>query len=115
MDDASNEMGEHFMHRGYLLPHGCKDLIDVWQPKRSMRHIQIEPSPPDLELFTSGKIPLAPMSVCELAAAWQQKPFRTLRDLMEHDVFARPDQILNAGTLLRLLQKYGYTAGESCG
>jgi hypothetical protein len=42
-------MAEDFMKRGYLLPKGCKDLIDVLQKAK-------QPSKPPLLLFDLWKL-----------------------------------------------------------
>ena len=84
------------MKRGYLLPDGCKDLIDVLKPK--VQHTAAE------------MIVTSEMTVTELAAALAQKPFRIIADLMELGVFANVNQQLDFDTISRVVRKYGFIA-----
>ena len=119
---------EHF-ERGYLLPKGCKDLIDV---------IRLQESPetgvfPKLPLLlpikpqTGGFLkPVAappPMkgdllvrdhaTVRELAVLLGQKPFKIIADLMELGVFANVNQPLGFEVISQVASKYGYVAKRS--
>jgi translation initiation factor IF-2 len=50
------------------------------------------------------------MTVAELAAALNQKPFRIIGDLMQIGVFATLNQVLDSETIMKVSQKYGFIA-----
>jgi hypothetical protein len=106
---------EHF-ERGYLLPKGCKDLIDVidFPTKRkatiSLRPISTPASHPpasnqDMLLF-------APVTVSDLASALNQKPFKIIADLMHLGVFATVSQCLGFDAVFKIARRYGYVADK---
>ena len=120
------------MQRGYLLPEGCKDLIDVLPLKR--------PSPPgDWKGFIAvsklkpqvwklkpkqhwigAAAPLPAIvgelvvpdrsSVAQLATLLGQKPFLIIGDLLELGVFAGLHQPLDFDIISRVARKYGFIA-----
>ena len=104
---------EHF-ERGYLLPAGCKDLIDVidFQTKRkpaiSLRPISTSAShaPADNEVL----LIFAPVTVRDLASALKQKPFKIIADLMELGVFATVSQRLGFDAVFKIARRYGYVS-----
>src|SRR5215813_967403 len=89
----SVQMENEFMRRGFLLPEGCKDLIDALRLKpqtklHSLPAIFAPPAPSEKLLplpFIIGEISMAamPMSVRQLAELLKQKPFEIIGDLME--------------------------------
>jgi hypothetical protein len=106
-------MENEFMSRGYLLPEGCKDLIDVLKLNLS------EQQP----LWQSAVVPLAPlpplkgelavkerMTVSELAEVLGQIRYRIVADLIEMGVFATLNHSLDFSVIARVVRKYGYTA-----
>jgi hypothetical protein len=106
---------EHF-ERGYLLPKGCKDLIEVIdfptkrKPTISLRPISTPASHPptsnqDLLLF-------APVTVSDLASALNQKPFKIIADLMQLGVFATVSQCLGFDAVFKIARRYGYVADK---
>ena len=50
------------------------------------------------------------MTVAELAAALNQKPFRIIGDLIQSGVFATLNQVLDFETIVKVSQKYGFIA-----
>jgi Translation initiation factor IF-2, N-terminal region len=101
-------MENEYMKRGYLLPEGCKDLIDVLKAKgpESLPQTTATPWPQ-----SAGEVKVvAKMTVGELAAALAQKPVQILRDLMELDVFASPKSQIDFETIGKVVRKYGFTA-----
>src|SRR4029077_15242606 len=99
-------MEDIYMSRGYLLPEGCKDLIDVLNLHRKQQPFKpwslpklpkqfpgahAEPikwkQPPPPPLNREITVP-SQISVAELATLLAQKPFRIIADLMELGVFA---------------------------
>jgi translation initiation factor IF-2-like protein len=80
-------MGPDYNKRGYLLPKGCKDLIDTLYI-----HVSEEPT------------------VAQLAVLLDQRPVKLRADLFELGVFADVQQRLNFETVSRIAQKYGYIA-----
>jgi hypothetical protein len=106
-----------YSKRDYLLPPGCKDLIDVLNLKDSRTEKPLpwyeespEPSPqgPMVELPAS-------MLVKDLAQRLQMKPFKIIANLMEIGVFANVNQSLDFDTAARLLARYGFTAKRAGG
>lgn len=96
-----------YRKRGYLLPKGCKDLIDAWKPK-----VQTEPTRkptaymPKQALSPGAEIlipnPVTPFHLAELLGL---KPFVIIADLMTLNVFAAVNQSLDrltAGKVVRL-------------
>src|SRR5215831_13101253 len=128
---------EHF-ERGYLLPNGCKDLIDVIRLQGPPRtEISLKPLPLNLGHFSKlslaklqKKIFLKPVwtppkqppmtkgdllvsnhtTVRELAALLGQKPFKIIADAMELGIFANVTQPLGFEVVSQIAAKYGYTA-----
>jgi translation initiation factor IF-2 len=108
-----------FMKRGYLLPQGCKDLIDVLnlklQPKPELPPILQQPKIP-----ATGPFPILPilgelivpehMTVRDLAEGLKQKPFKIIADLMELGSFANVNQEISFKLIAKVAQKYGYIA-----
>jgi hypothetical protein len=112
-----------FMRRGYLLPPGCKDLIDVLnltgQPKSELPPVFQNPKLP-----ATGPSPVLPilvgeilvpehMILRELAEALKQKPFKIIADLMELGIFANVNQEIPFKAIAQVAQKYGYIAKRS--
>ena len=100
---------EHF-ERGYLLPEGCKDLMDVIKLQgKAQKKILLKPGsePPKIkgDLFVSDHT-----TVREIAASLAQKPFRIIADLMELGVFANVNQALDFEIISQIASKYGYVA-----
>ena len=120
---------EHF-ERGYLLPNGCKDLIDViklhaqCQTKSllgSKANIFINPKPkiflkPGSQPLTQpvqnkGEV-LIPESTnaSQLAALLGQQTSKILADAMHLGVFATPSQTLSFEVISKIARKYGFSA-----
>src|SRR5688572_24479382 len=102
-DDLSDEQEYDYRKRGYLLPEGCKDLVDVFESGSRKSNVRVERIPPNIEPFVSGKVALEPMTVRELASVLSQRVVHILKDLLELDVVALPDRNLDSETLFRLL------------
>lgn len=122
---------EHF-ERGYLLPNGCKDLIDVinlqaqpeakifFQPKPSifikpkkvflkpLWQPPIQPTPNKGELLIPG-----PANASQLAALLGQETSRILADAMLLGVFATPSQTLSFEVISKIARKYGFSAKKT--
>ena len=104
---------EHF-ERGYLLPKGCKDLIDVidFRAKRKpticLKPISIAATH---TLLSNENLLLSlPVTVGDLASALKQKPFKIIADLMELGVFAAVNQCLGFDAVFQIARRYGYVA-----
>src|SRR5436190_11388791 len=103
------------MKRGYLLPEGCKDLIDVlklkFQPEAELPPIYFKPNKkaagPVVPILGEILVPEM-MTVRELADALKQKPFYIIADLMEMGVFANGNQKISFDLIARIAQKHGY-------
>lgn len=101
------------MSRGYLLPEGCKDLIDVLKLNLSDRQplwqspvVSLVPLPP-----LKGELAVKErMTVSELAEVLGQKPYRILADVIEMGVFVTLTQLIDFRVIARVVRKYGYTA-----
>ena len=104
-------MENEYMKRGYLLPEGCKDLIDVWKVKGT-------PKPSTPKSSSAAALPPvigdlvvpAGMTVSELAASLTQKPFQIIADLMELGIFANLKDELGFETISKVVRKYGFIA-----
>ena len=118
-------MDYEFFKRGYLLPEGCKDLIDALRLKRKperpypfiigelsflkpdFRAATALPKPPPPiigELKLPGK-----MTARELAEMLKQKPFKIVADLMQLGIFATASQQIPFGAIIKVARLYGYT------
>jgi len=124
--------------RSYLLPSGCKDLIDLLrleeQKKRSSFQLPLLQSG---DMFASGteqifgpwKLKKKPKQlalgespalrevtipdeivVIELANIAGQKPFKIIADLMEVGIFSNVQQKIGFEAASRVLKKYGIVA-----
>jgi hypothetical protein len=102
-----------YQKRGYLLPEGCKDLIDVLKPKPSPAPFTprlLPPLPLPILGETKGEITVAErMTVRELAALLKVKPFQVVADLLELRVMANAEQLISFEFSARVVRKYGYT------
>jgi hypothetical protein len=103
-------MENEYMKRGYLLPGGCKDLIDAFKPK-----VQDRPPPkpsPQTPPPILGEMTIPEwMTVNELAAALKQKSVRIVADLLKVGVFATTvKHQLDFDTISKVVRKYGFTA-----
>lgn len=99
------------MKRGYLLPEGCKDLIDAMKLKARPEPSTPGPlAPAPLPPVTGEMTVPASMTARELAKALARKPFQIIADLMELGVFAAVDQQLDSDTISRVIRKYGFKA-----
>jgi hypothetical protein len=105
---------EHF-ERGYLLPEGCKDLIDV------INLLQARPKPTIFLKAASTRANQEPpingdllvsetITVGELASLLRQKPFKIIADLMQLGFFATVKQSLGFEAVSQMARKYGYIA-----
>ena len=107
-------MDYDYEKRGYLLPEGCKDLIDVLKPKAQLASTpRLGPSGPLSTIVeeTKGELTVAErMTVRELAALLRKKPFQIVADLLELRVVANVDQPVSFELIARVLRKYGYAA-----
>lgn len=104
-----DEMENEFMKRGYLLPSGCKDLIDVLKSNR--QPTLFGGTDPCSKKIIFGEVTVPPqMTVNELAQALNQKPFIIIADLIKIGVLVNGSQQLNFDLISRIAQKYGFVA-----
>ena len=104
---------EHF-ERGYLLPKGCKDLIDVihlhGHPDATI-FLKSAPNPSQPAPPFHGELVVPEhTTVAELAQLLKQKPFKIIADLMQLGVFATANQSLGFEAVARIARAYGYMA-----
>ncbi len=110
-------MNHDYSKRDYLLPAGCKDLIDLLK-------LQTQPlasGPAKLERLTGGDVPQilgvlhipANTTVLKVASLLKKKPLQIVLDLMEINVFAHLTVTLDFDTIARLARRYGYTAKKA--
>lgn len=118
------------MKRGYLLPHGCKDLHDVLLLKQK-HALSMFPHAPDSPVALSASTytslkpwKLAPAlppvtgeivipshtTVKMLATLLGRKPHEIVADIMQLGMLATPDNLLDFDTISRIARKYGLTA-----
>ncbi len=104
---------EHF-ERGYLLPTGCRDLIDAIKLKAEPQpKIFLKPPSAPAEQLPALKGDLMvsePTTVKQLAALLGEKPFKIIADAMELGVFATVNQTLSFEAISRIARKYGFIA-----
>src|ERR1035441_7635392 len=106
-------LGADYSKRGYLLPKGCKDLIDVLNLQKSAKlqwPWQVAQPSTELPPVAGAIVVREGISVGEFAALLGQKPFNIIADLMELGVFASLKQVVDFETMRRLARKYGYEA-----
>ena len=99
-----NPFSPDYSKRDYLLPNGCKDLIDLLRL----------PEPNEKELpwrvpLLIGEIVIPdPITTKELARVLHQKPFKIVADLMQIGVFATVDSALPLDAVAKVARRYGY-------
>lgn len=100
-------MNADYGKRDYLLPGGCKDLIDVIKLSGlGAASVPAAPGQPT-ELLISE-----PILVNQLAAILGQDVPRIVADLMQIGVFAKTDQRLDFDAVSKVARKYGLTAKQ---
>ena len=97
-------MNSDYGKRDYLLPQGCKDLIDAMKLHGLGTSIPTPPGQPTELLFSE------PIVVNQLAALLGQDVAKIIADLMQVGVFAAADQLLDFEALSKVVRKYGLTA-----
>ena len=103
---------EHF-ERGYLLPKGCKDLIDVINVQSQRKPaICLKPvsKAASHTLLNEDLLLFTPVTVGELASVLKQKPFKIIADLMQLGFFATVNQCLGFDAIFQIARRYGYAA-----
>ena len=126
-------MEHDYMQRGYLLPEGCKDLIDVLKRKPKREYYLLPKLPNQFAQLPIGygtmikprkqPDPLPPVkgeiiipaqtTVSQLAALLSRKPFRIIADLIQMGVFANVWQLLGFEAISRVARKYGFIAKKA--
>jgi hypothetical protein len=107
-------MNYDYSKRDYLLPEGCKDLIDV-QMLEAQKKVLEHPTP---KLTLPGPLPtivgeviIPPHTTAlRLASILGQKPLRIIADLMKIGVFANVNHELDFDTVAKIARRHGYTA-----
>ncbi len=104
-----------YSKRDYLLPPGCKDLIDVlrlhqstpplWQPPQPRRR---KPNPP---ITHHVKVP-DPVSVRQLIELAGKKPYCIIADLMELGLLVNIDRTVSFDIAARVLRRHGISASR---
>lgn|SRR5689334_4455126 len=110
---------DHF-ERGYLLPKGCKDLIDVINLQARVHaeklFFKLPSSPPNQPPAIKGDLYLQDhVTIKQLADLLGQKPFKIIADAMELGTFANVDQPLDFTIVSQIVAKYGFTAKKQPG
>jgi len=103
-----------YSKRDYLLPKGCKDLIDAIKLAAAPQvawHVGYPfiPTPPPKGVILLPKN----TTIGEFAAMLGQKPFRIIADAMELGVFANVNQSLDFETMCQIAWKYGFTTWKT--
>jgi len=109
------------MRRGYLLPEGCKDLIDVLnlkeQQKFALANLRTRLVPPKatqkapaLPAIKGDLIIKTPTSVKDLADQLGQMPFKIIADLMGIGIFASVSQHLSFEAIAIICRQNGFIA-----
>jgi hypothetical protein len=92
--------------RGYLLPGGCKDLLDALKLSDSSE--QNSSLPPITEVLALPNV----ISAQELAVSVNRKPFQLIADLMTLGVFAALDHPLDFDTASKVARKFRPQDGQ---
>jgi hypothetical protein len=101
-------MNYDYHKRGYLLPDGCKDLIDVVKPKAEKRRT---PNWTDAMPTIIGEVTIPEQtSVGQLATMLGQHPSRIIVDLLELGVYSCVMTQLEFRSIYKVARKYGYKA-----
>jgi Translation initiation factor IF-2, N-terminal region len=111
------DLSPDYSKRGYLLPPGCKDLIDVLDLQKRQNisagklHSPVHlPTLPVQDFTVELK---ASTTVNDLAEILHEKPFRVIAALMELGVFANISQIVDFDSAAKLLTKFGVRATKA--
>ena len=124
--------------RSYLLPPGCKDLIDLLRLEQQKKQMlkpgesyvvgtqeilgawklkKKKPKEPGIDWLSIPSIREVAIPekilVMELAKVAAQKPFRIIADLMEIGIFANVKQEIGFEAASRVLKKYGIIAKKA--
>jgi hypothetical protein len=108
----------------YLLPDGCKDLMDLIRLQESQGDVKAmhgtASTPGSFDIFqsffpdpTPGSARVAlpdPVAIQDLATALHLRPFEVIATLMAFNVFASVNQRIDFGTAAALCAHYGVTA-----
>jgi hypothetical protein len=116
-------MENEYMKRGYLLPEGCKDLFDALKLKQKpapCAFLKLPYANPAAPKPWTKVIPLPPIrgelilpaqvTVSQLAALLQKRPFVLIADLMQLGIFATVSQMLDFDTIAKVARKHGFVA-----
>jgi len=107
-------MNYDYSKRDYLLPEGCKDLIDVQKleaQKKALERPTPKPPVPRPLPPVVGEVIIPPhTTVLQLASILSRKPFQIIADLMEIGVIANVDHELDFDTIAKITRRNGYTA-----
>jgi hypothetical protein len=108
-------MNYDYTKRDYLLPGGCKDLIDVLNLEAQKQALEQQKPKP------LARRPLPPVvgelvipvhtTVLQLAALLKQKPFQIIADLMEIGVFANVTHELDFDTIATITRRRLHASG----
>ncbi len=101
-----SDTGSDFMSRGYLLPHGCRDLIDLLNLKSKANWKRSAPPAPRFgEIGIPGSI-----TVRILALLLSRPPFEVIADLMGLGIFANVNELIGFEIASVVVRKYGLRA-----
>src|SRR5690349_14367576 len=119
-------MSPDYSKRDYLLPPGCKDLIDVINLEAGQKpktfELKAEYESIIASDFVLGELPGVPppikgeiqvagnTTVGQLAELIRQKPSRVIADLMLLGVFATVNQVVAFEAINKVARQYGYVA-----
>ena len=99
------------MKRGYLLPGGCKDLLDVLRLKAKCMPKHRRPAPPVLSSSDVVELEVPDqLSVAQLAGLLGENSADILFELIKLGIYKTISQPLDFETISLVLQKYGFLA-----
>lgn len=102
-----------YSKRGYLLPKGCKDLMDVLRleaHEKVLTRRQKQKSAVALTPVSGNVVIPEHTTVLQLASILHQKPVQIIADLMELGMFAIVTQELAFDTIAKVAQIHGCVA-----
>ena len=126
-------MDNDYMKRGYLLPEGCNDLIDVLRLKPRKEHPLSKADEARFQLLAGmlqqqlnplvlpaalppivGELTVGDQTpVHKLAVLLKKQPVQIVADLLQLGVLATVNQLLPFDISAQVLRKYGYRAKKA--
>lgn len=109
-------MDHDYAKRGFLLPEGCNDLVDVFKfqnPESCAVLLDVRARSTHCELMPQilGELAIRePITVQELAALVGQHPSRVIGDLLDISIYSSVATEVRFGAASKVARRYGFKA-----